>query len=192
MGLFEDLSQFLESRLEEFLQANPHLELQAIEEQLREQEEDTLRLVADLQAKEKRLEAQILETAQEIQRWHIRIDKADAAGRNDLASAARDREAVLLRQGNQLWGQMQGVKTRIAASKELKQQIQQRRQEVHAKAAQINAERAQAASQAWNVSGWDTTPNYQFKSNPADPLEQVFQNWETDSELEDLKRQMGQ
>ena len=54
MGLFEDLSQFLETRLEEFLAAHPHLELQAIEEQLREQEEDTLRLIANLQAQEKK------------------------------------------------------------------------------------------------------------------------------------------
>ncbi|MEY3222150.1 MAG: hypothetical protein RLZZ203_1006, partial [Cyanobacteriota bacterium] len=48
MSLFDDLSRFLESRLEEFLRNNPHLELQALLEQLREQEEDTLKLVADL------------------------------------------------------------------------------------------------------------------------------------------------
>ncbi|PPT05918.1 hypothetical protein CKA32_006649 [Geitlerinema sp. FC II] len=192
MGLFEDFSKFLETRLEEFLQANPHLELQALEEQLREQEEDTLRLIADLKAKQKQLEDKILETAQDIQRWHIRIDKADKAGRQDLATAARDREAVLLRQGNQLWGQMQGVKDRLAKAQELQKQIQTRRQEVHAKAAEINAQRAQAAaSQSWNIPGWDEAANYRFQNNPADPLEQVFQKWETDEELEQLKRNMG-
>lgn len=191
MGLFEDFSQFLETRLEEFLQAHPHLELQALEEQLRSQEEDTLRLIADLQAKEKRLEAQILETAQDIQRWHIRIDKAEAAGREDLAKGARDREAVLLRQGNQLWGQMKGVRDRISKAQELKQQIQARRQEVHAKAAQINADRARSRSQSWDVFGWEENPSYQFQKNATDPLEQVFQEWETQDELDDLKRQMG-
>jgi len=37
VGLFDDFSRFLESRLEEFLRNNPHLEL-ALLEQLREQE----------------------------------------------------------------------------------------------------------------------------------------------------------
>ena len=40
MGLFEDFSKLLETKLEEFLRSNPHLELQAIEEQLKEQEEE--------------------------------------------------------------------------------------------------------------------------------------------------------
>ena len=54
MSLFDDLSQFLEERLDEFLENNPHLELQAIEEQLREQEEDTNKLIIDLQLREKK------------------------------------------------------------------------------------------------------------------------------------------
>jgi hypothetical protein len=48
MGLFEELSRFLESRLDEFLKANPHLELMALEEQLRGQEEDAISLLGDL------------------------------------------------------------------------------------------------------------------------------------------------
>ena len=127
MGVFEDLSRFLESRLEEFLRNNPHLELQALEEQLREQEEDSLRLIVDLQSQEKKLENEILATAQEIQRWHIRIDKAKAANRWDLVQPAQEREAALLRQGNQLWGHMQGLKERIRQAQELLRRIQQRR-----------------------------------------------------------------
>jgi len=97
VGVFEDLSRFLESRLEEFLRNNPHLELQALEEQLREQEQDSQRLIADLQLQEKKLENEILATAQEIQRWHIRIEKAKAANRFDLVQPAQEREAALLR-----------------------------------------------------------------------------------------------
>jgi len=189
VGLFEDFSQFLETRLEEFLQANPHLELQALEEQLREQEEDTLRLIADLQTKEKQLEDKILETAQEIQRWHIRIEKAKKAGRYDLVEPATERETALLRQGNQLWGQMKGVKERLSQVRALQKQVRVRRQEVHAKASQINAERARAAaSQSYNIPKWSDIPN--VKNDPSDPLEQVFSRWETDEELEQMKRQM--
>jgi uncharacterized protein (TIGR04376 family) len=92
VGLFDDLSRFLENRLEEFLRNNPHLELEALLEQLREQEGDTLKLIADLQVQEKRSQDDILSTAQEIQKWHIRVQKAQASGRQDLVAAAQERE----------------------------------------------------------------------------------------------------
>ncbi|HEY9851672.1 MAG TPA: TIGR04376 family protein [Leptolyngbyaceae cyanobacterium] len=192
MGLFEDLSRFLESRLEEFLRNNPHLELQALEEQLREQEQDSLRIINDLQGQEKKLEGEILATAQEVKRWHLRVEKAQAANRMDLAKPAQEREAALLRQGNQLWGHMKGVKERIKQAQELLAKIQQRRQEVRAKAAQMETNRAASAStssrsqtEGWNK-GYNTTS---FKG--ADPLDDQFKRWEAEDELDQLKRNMG-
>ena len=175
MGLFDDLSRFLENRLEEFLRNNPHLELEALLEQLREQEEDTLKL--------------ILSTAQEIQRWHIRIQKAKNANREDLAAAAGEREAALLREGNQRWGHMQGLKERINQSQELLQKIQQRRQEVQAKAAEAQTARAKAQTQQRSESiGWSNqTSSY---SGGLDDLEEKFRSWETQDELEQMKRNM--
>lgn len=195
MGLFEDFSHFLETRLEEFLRDNPHLELQALEEQLGEQEEDTLRLIAELKREEKKLQTEILEIAQDIQRWHERIAKAQAANRVDLAAAAQEREASLLRQGNQLWGQMQGVKERIEKSKELYHQVQQRRKEVKVKAAEVEANRtktqAQKSQQRNETQGWNQSTNYNSFSSAGDPLESQFKQWEMDQELENLKRNMG-
>ncbi|MEH2146585.1 TIGR04376 family protein [Nostoc sp.] len=189
MGLFDDLSRFLENRLEEFLRNNPHLELEALLEQLREQEEDTLKLIADLKLQEKRSEEEILSTAQEIQRWHIRIQKAKNANREDLAAAAGEREAALLREGNQRWGHMQGLKERINQSQELLQKIQQRRQEVQAKAAEAQTARAKAQTQQRSESiGWSNqTSNY---SGGLDDLEEKFRSWETQDELEQMKRNM--
>ncbi|ARV58700.1 TIGR04376 family protein [Nostocales cyanobacterium HT-58-2] len=190
MGLFDDFSRFLENRLEEFLRNNPHLELEALLEQLREQEEDTLKLIADLQLQEKRSQEQVLSTAQEIQKWHIRVDKAKASGRQDLAAAAQQREAALLREGNQLWGQMQGVKERITQAQELLRKIQQRRQEVQAKAAEAQTARAKSqAQQRLETSGWwDAASSY---SSGYDDLEEKFRRWETQEELEQMKRNMG-
>ncbi|WP_416674229.1 TIGR04376 family protein [Egbenema bharatensis] len=193
MGLFEDFSTFLETRLEEFLRNNPHLELQALEEQLRDQEQETIKLLGDLRLREKRLQDEILSTAQEVQRWHVRVEKAKAAQRLDLAQPAEEREAALLRQGNQLWGQMEMVKQRIQQTIELQRQIQARRQEVKAKVAEAHAAAAQSSYQAqteqqWQTTGWNRGFGY---STSADPLEQTFRRWETDEELEDLKRQMG-
>jgi uncharacterized protein (TIGR04376 family) len=191
VSLFDDLSRFLESRLEEFLRNNPHLELEALLEQLREQEEDTLKLIAELQLQEKRSQDEILSTAQEIQKWHIRIQKAQAAGRQDLTTPAQEREAALLREGNQMWGQMQGVKERISQSQELLRKIQQRRQEVKTKAAELQTARTKAQTQQrleTETHGWNTATN---SYSDFDDLENTFRRWETQDELEKLKRNMG-
>jgi uncharacterized protein (TIGR04376 family) len=192
MSLFDEVSRFLETRLEEFLKNNPHLELQALLEQLREQEQDTTRLVLDLERQKQRLENEILSVAQDIKTWHLRIDKAKAAGREDLAQAAQEREAALLRQGNQLWGQMEGARKRILQSQELLRQIQQRKQEVQAKAAQAKTAQAKAkTASSWDTIGWDRGSSYNTYSRAADPLEAQFQDLETDEELERLKRNLG-
>lgn len=194
MGLFEDFSNFLETRLEEFLRNNPHLELQALEEQLRDQEEEAIRLLGDLRLREKQLQNEILATAQEVQRWHVRIEKARQAQRFDLLKPAEEREAALLRQGNQLWGQMELVKKRIQQTIDLQRQIQVRRQEVKTKVAEAQqAARAtyQAkAEQQWQTTGWNRGFGSSY-SSAADPLEQTFRQWETEEDLEELKRQMG-
>lgn len=190
MGLFDDLSQFLENRLEEFLRNNPHLELEALLEQLRKQEEDTLKLIADLQLQEKRSQDEILATAQEIQKWHTRIAKARAAGRADLLGAAQQREAALLREGNQLWGHMQGLKERITQAKDLLQKIQKRRQEVQAKASQAEAQRSTTqAQQRFETTGWWNSSKSNFGGY--DELEDKFRNWEIEDELENMKRKKG-
>ena len=198
MGLFEDFSRFFETRLEEFLRNNPHLELQALEEQLQEQEEETLRLVSSFRLREKQLKDSILETAQEVQRWHVRIQKAEHAQRFDLVTPAKEREAQLLRQGNQLWGQMKGVQDRIQKTIELQQQIQTRRKEVKAKIAQAEtARRASQSQQRKQTPGWEqaTTSSGGFYNRAygaaTDPLEETFQKWETEEELEQMKRDMG-
>jgi uncharacterized protein (TIGR04376 family) len=192
MGLIEDMKRFLESQIDDFLSKNPHLELQVIGEQLAQQETDTVQLIVDLQAQEKQTEQEILNTAQEIKNWYDRVQKATAAGRADLATAAQDRVNALLPQGNQLWGKMQGLKERIAKAQELLQTIKTRRTEVKAKAAAAQAARTQAAAAAsTNTSSWGSVNNYTSTSNFADPLEAQFQRWEADEELENLKRNLS-
>ncbi|MEM9003985.1 MAG: TIGR04376 family protein [Cyanobacteria bacterium P01_F01_bin.86] len=193
MGLFEDLSRFLESRLDEFLKANPHLEMMALEEQLRGQEEDAINLLGDLKHRERQLQDSILSTAQEVQRWHTRIQKAKAANRPDLVAPAEAREAALLREGNHLWGQMQGITDQLEKTRQLQHQIHQKRRELKTKMAAAEASRAAAkaaSAGSGQTSGWQQSP-YRGFNQPVDPLEETFQRWETENELEELKRQMG-
>ncbi|MGB3203186.1 MAG: TIGR04376 family protein [Nodosilinea sp.] len=189
MGLFEDLSRFLETRLDEFLKANPHLELWGLEDQLRGQEQDAIHLLGDLKRREKQLEDSILATAQDIQRWHSRMQKAQAANRVDLVKAAQEREATLLRQGNQYWGQLKGVKDQTEQTRRLQKDIHDRRRELKAKIAETQAQRT-AQRTSWDT-GWAKTTFDGFGRDPMDPLEESFQRWETEQELEEMKRTMG-
>lgn len=186
-NLFDDIGRFLETQLEEYLKTHPQLELQALVEQLREQERDTAKLIAALENERQRLEQQILSVAQDIQTWHSRIDKAKAAGRQDLAGAATEREAALFREGNQLWGRMEGVKKRLASSRELLAQIQQRRQEV-----QVKAEQARKNTTSdWETTFWEQPRESRSERSTHDDLDLEFQQWEMEEELKQLKRNMG-
>jgi uncharacterized protein (TIGR04376 family) len=190
MALLEDMKRFLESQIDDFLSKNPHLELQVIEQQLAEQEADTFQLIMDLQTQEKKVEQEILNTAQDIKSWFDRVQKATAAGRADLASAAQERVNALLPQGNQLWGKMKGLKERKAKATELLQTIKSRRTEVKAKSAAAQAARTQAATDS-STSSWGSVNNYTQDSKFADPLDAQFRRWEADEELESLKRNLS-
>jgi uncharacterized protein (TIGR04376 family) len=161
-----------------------------IEEQLASQEEDVVKLFTNLKAEEKTTQEEILQTAQEIKNWHDRIQKANNAGRKDLADAAQSRVNTLLRQGNQLWGKMQGFPARKQQAKDLLQTIKVKRQEVRTKAAEI------AAKQTSNKtpSGWNQgySPNNNFSGyDRSDPLEAKFREWEADEELQRMKKNLG-
>ncbi len=191
MGLFDDFGQFLELRLEEFLRDNPHLELMVLEEKLRDQEEETLKLMTDLKVKEKALQDEILAIAQEIQLWHVRIEKAKAKGRLDLAEPAEVREADLLREGNQKWGQLEMLKERFQQTQELQKKVEQRRKEVQKKVTEAQVNRTGNQVGAGSPSNWSKNPTYMNSSGGKDPLDQQFNRWEAEEELEQLKRNLG-
>ncbi len=182
MSLLDDVKQFLETRLEEFLRAHPDLELQALEEQLRQQEADAVRLIAEGRSEEQRLQKSIVATAEEIKTWHLRVEKAEQANRHDLAQGARDRETSLLSQGNQLWGQMKGIQQRTAQMEILQRQIQQRRQEVKVKLEALRAKQRAEQKQEETFAGWNKP------SDPWDELEKKFRELEVDLELRNLQQ----
>lgn len=53
MALLEDISRFLETRLEEFIRNNPQIELQILEDKLRQQEEEIAKLIVSSKLEEK-------------------------------------------------------------------------------------------------------------------------------------------
>ena len=83
---------------------------------------------------------------------------------------------------------MEGVKTSIAKSQELLQQIEQRRKEVKTKYQQTQTQTSQNANNSYTT-GWNQGTTSQ-SSNAADSLEAEFQQWELSEELEQMKRNM--
>jgi uncharacterized protein (TIGR04376 family) len=193
MGLFDDVSQFLETRIDEFLKNNPHLELQALDEKLFEQERETDRLITDLKSRLQGVESQIRITAQDIKLWHTRIEKAKAARRLDLVRPAEDHEAKLLREGNQLWGQMELLRDRITQTEVLYLKIKTNRQELKAKLEAVRAQRQAASPTAASSSAnpWVGSWSTQASPSSSDPLDREFAKWEAEEELQRLKRNMG-
>ncbi|MGL5035899.1 MAG: TIGR04376 family protein [Microcystaceae cyanobacterium] len=191
MGVFDEFSRFLETRLEEFLRNNPDLELQALLEQLREQDQDARRLLQRLGQQKDQQEQEILNLAQDIKTWHNRIEKAKQAGRLDLAQAAQEREAALLHQGNLVWGQRANVGEQIIQTQSLLTQIQQRQKEVVAKIELAKQQKTSTATPNSDTVGWNQGNQYKNYQRSLDPLEATFKNWELDDDLENLKRKMG-
>jgi uncharacterized protein (TIGR04376 family) len=192
MKLLAELSAFLEQRLDEFLKAHPTLELSLLDEELRQEEANARRTLADLQSQQQRLEAEIMATAQEIKRWYERTGKAKAAGRDDLAQGAQARQDTLLQQGNRQWDKRQVVRTQLQQAQTLLQQLLTRRQEVQHKLEQQRAQQQQQSGQSYTQrSSQTTSPKATGSKPPEDDLEAKFRRWELDAELEELKRSMG-
>ena len=183
MGIFEDFSNFLEARLEEFLDKNPQLKLEVLSDELKKQERDTIKLILNLQAEQKKLEAEIVNLGKEIQKWHPRIEKARASGRLDLAQEAENREINLLRLGKLLWGQMETAKSKIKESQELLDSIKIKQQELEIKIQQIKKNNYSSYNKSFN----NVNTNYGYSGDGLDPLEDKFQQWEIDQELKKMK-----
>lgn len=190
MGLLDDMSKFLETRLEEFIRNNPQIELQVLEEKLQQQDSDVTKLIAEFGLQEKKFQDQILAIAEDIKLWHGRAQKAAEAGRQDLANGAKEREAASLKQGNQVWAQMELVKNRRIQTIELQGQIQQRKKEIRAKIAELEKSRPKPEPPPAYSFNWENL-NPPPSSSGSDELDQKFRQWEMDDELERLKRKMG-
>jgi uncharacterized protein (TIGR04376 family) len=191
MGLLDDISRFLETRLEEYIRNNPQIELQILEEKLTQQDAEVAKLIASFRMQEKQFQDRILAIADDIRIWHERAKKASDVGRQDLANAAKEREASLLKQGNQVWGQMELIKQRIAQTVDLQSQIQVRMREVRTKIAETAKTKSQAQTNTKASSSFDWENLHVPSEGADDPLEQQFRRWEMDEELERLKRKMG-
>jgi hypothetical protein len=88
---------------------------------------------------------------------------------------------------------MQGIQAQIQTLQDTLKHLNDRRAEVKQQIQALRQQQAQQPPTSSSSSGSPSANPWTAAPPPpkaADPLEVVFQQWETDLELEDLKRQM--
>lgn len=182
MGIFEDFSNFLESRLDEFLKSNPELNLTILQQEVKQQKRDTIKLINDLESKQKVLENQIVALGKEVSLWYARIEKAKQGGRFDLAEEAEKKQASLLQEGNLLWQEMEDVKQKNLDAKKLLITLEEKEREINLKMEQMKK------VQPTYSSSHNFDNRYTHHSD--DDLESKFQQWEIEQELQKMKKNL--
>ena len=182
MCLFEDFSNFLESRLDEFLKSNPQLNLSFLQQEVKQQKKDTILLIKNLNSQQKILETKIINLGQEVSTWHSRIEKARQAGRIDLAEGAEKRQASLLQEGNLTWKEMETVKQKNIEAKKLLINLEEKEREINLKVEQLKKTEQKSSSFNYSKTG--------YSSKVDNDLEAKFQQWEIEAELENLKNNL--
>ena len=103
MSWLDDLEARLESQLEGFLRDNPSQEALLAEQERRDRLESLRRRRRELQEEAEQSRQALLQLASEIRSWQARVERARAAGAQDLASRAEAHGADLMEQGRRRW-----------------------------------------------------------------------------------------
>lgn len=192
MSIFENFTNFLESKLDEFLQSNPELNLTIIAQEIKQEKKDTIKLISKLESRRKQLELDILKLVQDIKIWCERIEKAEKANRNDLAREAEERKNTLLSQGNFAWQEMEKVKNQIVENNNKLINLENKEREINLKVKEL--EKTKQWTQSYpSDSKYNSYGSYNNSgfNNSNDDLEKKFRDWEVSVELEELKKKMS-
>jgi hypothetical protein len=84
---------------------------------------------------------------------------------------------------------MEGVKKRLSQARDLITQINQKNQELKAKAAQVKYSTSNKTKTNRDTTGWNQGASFNPRT-ASDPLEAKFQQLEIDEELKKMKRNL--
>ncbi|MGC6483907.1 MAG: hercynine metabolism protein [Synechococcus sp.] len=115
MSWLDDLERSLEQRLDVFLHANPHQDVLLREQHLRDRQHSLEQRRRQLQDEAQDLRKQLLALAAEVRDWTTRSERARTAGAQDLAARAEQHVHSLMKQGRQLWRELDGLGGRFRA-----------------------------------------------------------------------------
>ena len=102
----EQLEAQLERQLEAFLASNPAQQALLQEQEARDRQANLVGERSRLQRQAEQQRQRLLELAGEIRGWRQRVDRARAAGADELAQRAEAHVAELMDQGRRSWNQL--------------------------------------------------------------------------------------
>ena len=123
----EQLERELDARLSAFLRNNPVQDNLFSEQHLRDRAGALQRQRQQLQSEAKQQRQQLLRLADDVRGWRSRVDRARAAGADDLAKRAEQHLSSLMNQGRALWADLEDLGRRFSeVERQLKELHQQR------------------------------------------------------------------
>jgi len=158
----EQLEARLEQQLEAFLRANPAQEALLQEQERLERRQQQRQTLQQAEA----LRGELLRTAAEIPQWRDRAQRARGAGASDLSDRADQQVLQLMERGRQRW-----------------QTLEQLGRQVRDTTPAAGAARSDATHDA---------PQSSAAAAGSEPLDQAWARFETEQELEALRRRQGQ
>ncbi len=102
----EQLEARLERQLEAFLASNPAQQALLQEQEARDRQAQLVGERSRLQRQAEQRRQRLLELAGEIRAWRQRVDRARAAGADELSQRAEAHVAELMEQGRRSWNQL--------------------------------------------------------------------------------------
>ncbi|MFN9570373.1 MAG: hercynine metabolism protein [Cyanobacteriota bacterium] len=166
----DQLEARLDQTLEGFLRANPQQDTLLAEQVARDRQQQLRRDRLALKTEAELQRQGLLRLAEDIRCWQGRVDRAKGAGALDLAGRAEAHIATLMEQGRARWQTLGELGERFAAVEQELQQL-----------GTASGSRGQAAA---------TKPGVQPSEPPGPDLEADWAAFETQQELEDLRRKM--
>jgi hercynine metabolism protein len=161
----EELESRLEQQLEAFLASNPAQDALLREQEARDRQARLIGRRRQLQLEAERRRNRLLELAGEIRQWRERVARARRAGADELAERAEAHGASLMDQGRRQWQQLEGLGREFA---ELERQL----------------------SELGDLAGRQRAAAASPSDSQAD-LERAWAAFETEQELEQLRRRQG-
>jgi len=166
----DQLEARLEQTLEGFLRANPQQDTLLAEQEARERQQQLRRDRLALKTEAELQRQGLLRLAEDIRCWQGRVDRAKGAGALDLAGRADAHIATLMEQGRARWQTLGELGERFAA---VEQQLRQLGE----------GPGSQGPTAA-------ATPAPQPSGSTGPDLEADWAAFETQQDLEDLRRKM--
>ncbi|MCB4421410.1 hypothetical protein FZZ91_00980 [Synechococcus sp. HB1133] len=123
----EQLERELDARLSAFLRNNPVQDNLFSEQHLRDRAGALQRQRQQLQSEAKQQRQQLLRLADDVRGWRSRVDRARAAGADDLAKRAEQHLSSLMNQGRALWADLEDLGRRFnEVERQLDELVKQR------------------------------------------------------------------